>query len=380
VVITFNYIIYYSSTKCNINHVGFGNNTHAACAYCRDHANDECCQQVTYCKQSLSAGAIVGIVIGSLVGAALIIFAAIWYYCRKRRHTPMNPFTQFLSSANTSTTVASHHNQQQRQQQQGQLQNTAPTTAATTLNGTVGGGVPFNACKLNDIDSPFMNDKMEIVDNYSSNTIPNPLNTTTDPTKILSTNNTPLNEEFFVVVHAYPPQMPDELELNAGDIVCLALYFDDGWALGYNVTTGLKGAFPLVCISPAPEESLNQLLQMELLPTTMIDSNNNITSNTSSLQITMDKIRENARRSLSLNSYNNYNNSIHSSNSFNNHNINQSTIPKRSASYKSYDYFEIDSPSSPTLHTPLFDVNVTPTHFEQNNNTSNADSQRQPAP
>lgn len=317
-----------------------------------------------------------GIVIGSLVGAALIIFAAIWYYCRKIRHTPMNPFTQFLSSINTSTTVASHR----RHHQQQQRQNTAPTTSATTLNGTVGGGVTLSASKLNNIDSPFMNDKMEIADNYPSNTIPNPLKTTTDPTAVPSINNTPLNEEFFVVIHAYPPQMPDELELNTGDIVCLALYFDDGWALGYNVTTGLKGAFPLVCISPAPEESLDQLLQIESLPTTAIDSSNNITSNTSSLQTTMEKIRENVRRSLSINSYNNYNSSIHSSNSFNNHNINQSTIPKRSASHKSYDYFEVDSPSSPTLHTPLFDVNVTPTHLEQNNNTSNAVSQRQPAP
>ncbi|KAL9558552.1 hypothetical protein MBANPS3_000842 [Mucor bainieri] len=60
-----------------------------------------------------------------------------------------------------------------------------------------------------------------------------------------------------------------------------------------------------------------------------------------------------------------------------------SAIPKRSASYKSYDYFEIDSPSSPTLHTPFFDAHPTPslsTRPEQNNNTLNVSSQRQPAP
>ncbi|OAD02589.1 hypothetical protein MUCCIDRAFT_156576 [Mucor lusitanicus CBS 277.49] len=207
---------------------------------------------------------------------------------------------------------------------------------------------------------------------YTPTTIPAPLRPSTE------SNNTPLNEEFFVVIHAYPPQMPDELELNAGDIVCLALYFDDGWALGYNVTTGQKGAFPLVCISPAPEESLDQLLQMDAsLPTTMMDASNHSNAN---LQMTMEKIRENVRRSLSLNSYNNNNNhSIHSSNSYNNDMHHSNTIPKRSASYKSYDYFEIDSPSSPTLHTPFFDANATPTRPEQNNNALNASLQRQPA-
>lgn len=234
-----------------------------------------------------------------------------------------------------------------------------------------------NTSKLNNMDSPFMNDKMEIMDDYTSTAIPAALRPSTE------SNHTPLSEEFFVVIHPYPPQMPDELELNAGDIVCLALYFDDGWALGYNVTTGQKGAFPLVCISPAPEESLDQLLQMDSsLPTTMIDSNHHSSNNNNNLQMTMEKIRENVRRSLSLNSYNN-NHSIHSSNSYNNDMHHSNTIPKRSASYKSYDYFEIDSPSSPTLHTPFFDASATPTltiRPEQNNTTLNASSQRQPAP
>ncbi|KAF1806975.1 hypothetical protein V8B55DRAFT_1461302 [Mucor lusitanicus] len=356
---------------------GFGNNTRAACAYCKTHADDECCQQVTYCSNpSLSAGAIVGIVIGSLVGAALIVFAAIWYYCRKRHHRHINPFTHFLPSTSTSATLTTQ--QQQQHQQQPPPPPPPPSsshqpqrftaTAASTLTGTLNGGVMIDTSKLNSMDSPFMHDKME----YTPTTIPAPLRPSTE------SNNTPLNEEFFVVIHAYPPQMPDELELNAGDIVCLALYFDDGWALGYNVTTGQKGAFPLVCISPAPEESLDQLLQMDAsLPTTMMDASNHSNAN---LQMTMEKIRENVRRSLSLNSYNNNNNhSIHSSNSYNNDMHHSNTIPKRSASYKSYDYFEIDSPSSPTLHTPFFDANATPTRPEQNNNALNASLQRQPA-
>lgn len=57
-------------------------------------------------------------------------------------------------------------------------------------------------------------------------------------------------EDYYVVVHAYPPQMDDELALSVGDVIMLALPFDDGWALGVNLSTGLKGAFPLVCVSP----------------------------------------------------------------------------------------------------------------------------------
>ncbi|KAL0082892.1 hypothetical protein J3Q64DRAFT_1614687, partial [Phycomyces blakesleeanus] len=51
-----------------------------------------------------------------------------------------------------------------------------------------------------------------------------------------------------IVVHPYPPQVDDELSLSIGDIVCLALSFDDGWALGFNITSGRKGVFPTVCI------------------------------------------------------------------------------------------------------------------------------------
>lgn len=367
---------------------GFGNNTRAACGYCRTHADDECCQQVTYCNDApLSAGAIVGIVIGSLVGAALIVFAAIWYYCRKRHHKHINPFTHFLPSTSTSATLTTQQPQQHQQPLPSSSAPPPPPPPSSShqpqrYTGTLNnGGVMVNTSAFNNIDLPFMSDKMEMTDEYKSTTIPAPIRPSTE------SNSTPLNEEFFVVIHAYPPQMPDELELNAGDIVCLALYFDDGWALGYNVTTGQKGAFPLVCISPAPEESLDQLLQMDAsLPTTMMGASHHSNTN---LQMTMEKIRESVRRSLSLNSYNNHNNSnhsIHSSNSYNNDNMhhsnNNNTIPKRSASYKSYDYFEIDSPSSPTLHTPFFDANhATPTtRLEQNNTMLNVSLQRQPAP
>ncbi|CEP13516.1 hypothetical protein [Parasitella parasitica] len=326
---------------------GFGNNTRAACIYCRDNANDECCQQVTYCKHSLSAGTIVGIVIGSSIGAASVLFAGIWYCCRRKHRAHKYPSTQFLSSSNTSTTITT-------QQQEGRFSNNIKSAP-------INDDVTFNDSKLINFSLPSRNDRMETIDDDASTAIPTPL----EPAAGSTTMDTILNEELFVVVHGYLPQMLDELELNVGDIVCLALHFDDGWALGYNVTSAQKGAFPLVCISPAPEDSLNQLLRMDSQPASMVDisnSNKSAHSNTSSLRATMEKIRESVRRSSSLNSsFQNHNSSIHSSNSLynisNNDMHHHNTFPQRSASYKSLDYFEIDSPSSPTQHTPFFHAN-----------------------
>ncbi|CAO3697217.1 unnamed protein product [Rhizopus stolonifer] len=134
-------------------------------------------------------------------------------------------------------------------------------------------------------------------------------------------------EEFFEVKHPYPPQMGDELGLHVGDIVCVAMNFDDGWALGFNVTTGLKGVFPLVCVAPVPEELLEQLLINE--STTKI------------------LVEDDLRRSLSLTSR-----ATLPTTELTQH----GNIPRRTASImRSYDYRESDSPTSPTLSTPFFD-------------------------
>ncbi|KAG1299092.1 hypothetical protein G6F66_001120 [Rhizopus arrhizus] len=117
-------------------------------------------------------------------------------------------------------------------------------------------------------------------------------------------------EEFYEVKHPYPPQMGDELGLHIGDIVCVAMNFDDGWALGFNVTTGLKGVFPLVCVAPAPEELLEQLLLQQTDSSTKMQVDEKSSNN----------------------------------------------IPRRTASMiRSYDYGESDSPTSPTLNTPFFE-------------------------
>ncbi|KAI8897281.1 hypothetical protein BC833DRAFT_594436 [Globomyces pollinis-pini] len=53
-----------------------------------------------------------------------------------------------------------------------------------------------------------------------------------------------------VVVYDYDPALSDELRLNVGDIITITEDYDDGWALGTNLASGLSGTFPLVCVGP----------------------------------------------------------------------------------------------------------------------------------
>jgi hypothetical protein len=308
-------------------------------------------------------GAIIGIVIGCVGVVVMIMVLIVWLCCRKKR----NPFHQFMPSAGSST---------------------ATTTSVSQLQQKPATAVLPKSSSFRDVPHNHSNDKLETTNEFSPALLPTtatPFSIGTATTEVDSIN----NEEFFVVIHHYEPKMPDELALNRGDIVCLALHFDDGWALGFNVTTGLKGAFPLVCISVAPEDSLDQLLNMEDVSSPASPPS----EEQDNLHSTMDKLREDARKSLSLNSYHNSIHSIKNKNTNrlsidtnqhnNNNNNNNNTIPKRSASYKStYDYIEADSPSSPTLHTPFFNENVhriQPTLQEQQQQ-QHTESQRRPSP
>ena len=52
----------------------------------------------------------------------------------------------------------------------------------------------------------------------------------------------------YLVIHDYQKTLPDEIELKRGEFVVVKSIFDDGWAKGVNVTTGLEGTFPSVCL------------------------------------------------------------------------------------------------------------------------------------
>ncbi|KAJ3324081.1 polar growth protein [Boothiomyces sp. JEL0866] len=49
------------------------------------------------------------------------------------------------------------------------------------------------------------------------------------------------------VTSRYEPKMVDELQLNPNDKIVMIESYDDGWAFGRNIETGVEGTFPLVC-------------------------------------------------------------------------------------------------------------------------------------
>ncbi|KAI8879856.1 hypothetical protein K501DRAFT_256083 [Backusella circina FSU 941] len=175
-----------------------------ACQYCKTNQQDACCANVNHCK-TFSGGAIAGIVIGIIVFFG-VIAAGLIYYRKKRR----------LKYQQKENIGYKSMGSQRRLQ----------TSSEPKLlhDDEEGGGV---SAQQDDIQ-----------------------------------------EEFYQVQHAYPSQMTDELGLYVGDIVCVAMHFDDGWALGFNVTTGLKGVFPVVCVTAVPQDQLEQLLHNQPSPTT----------------------------------------------------------------------------------------------------------------
>ena len=81
-----------------------------------------------------------------------------------------------------------------------------------------------------------------------------------EKTQLPSPNPVEMAELFCEVVHSYPPQVEDELDLREGDVVYLIFQLDDGWGYGLNLSTSQTGVFPLVCVTRAREELLEQLL------------------------------------------------------------------------------------------------------------------------
>ncbi|KAI9283657.1 hypothetical protein BC943DRAFT_327437 [Umbelopsis sp. AD052] len=334
---------------------GFQNDTTTACEFCKENSGNACCQTIVGCNyhHGLSGGAIAGIVIGCVaaVTAAVLIY---FCFCRRPRRFQKEfpPYVppQFQNRHQRSFNVLRSGSKQS-------LVASSPYDPQTVSTSSV---IPEDT-------TPFTH---EI-------------------------------EEFYVAVHPYPPQIADELELHVGDVVCLAMIFDDGWGLGFNVNTGLKGAFPLVCVTPASREVLEQVLMGEEEDTQQVmhhvNSHRNddtysdaaaygsymLQQNTfnlptsekrvsqDKLELNMERIRETLRRSMSL--------SQHSSRPVSSQTLASSlshsnTIPKRTASMRSAHTGSAPttptSPNSPMFGmTPLSNALLRSRNYQQDDDT-----------
>lgn len=57
------------------------------------------------------------------------------------------------------------------------------------------------------------------------------------------------------VIDSYESTLSDEISLKIKDIILVEQTWDDGWAMGKNLNTGLSGAFPLACTVPIDVEA-----------------------------------------------------------------------------------------------------------------------------
>ncbi|KAJ8323280.1 hypothetical protein QVD99_000463 [Batrachochytrium dendrobatidis] len=67
------------------------------------------------------------------------------------------------------------------------------------------------------------------------------------PTPATTSQYTALNDRFMRAFATYIPKMPDEIPLSIGDTILVYQAYDDGWALGRNVSTSVEGVFPIAC-------------------------------------------------------------------------------------------------------------------------------------
>ena len=69
----------------------------------------------------------------------------------------------------------------------------------------------------------------------------------------------------FRAIHAYEPQIDDELRLEVDNEIDVLYEYDDGWCWAINKTTNEQGACPLLCLVSAKEASKSELM-VTILP------------------------------------------------------------------------------------------------------------------
>ncbi|KAI8914352.1 hypothetical protein EDD86DRAFT_186916 [Gorgonomyces haynaldii] len=181
---------------------------------CSNFASDKCCQSIVAAQPANNVPMIIGVVAGVLF--LVIAVAGFVFYARRKR--------QQRDTENTSYRPYNLKNE--------------PSDAQLYLRKdqelTPSYDKPEQGYKTPSIVAPQQQ--------------PASANPLLDASAPVDMNNLPDGAEKMTVIHNYVPTLNDELKLEIGTTIVMLYKFDDGWALGYDPATQLKGAFPLVCV------------------------------------------------------------------------------------------------------------------------------------
>ncbi|KAJ3306800.1 STIP1 y and U box-containing protein 1 [Kappamyces sp. JEL0829] len=135
----------------------------------------------------------------------------------------------------------------------------APTTTASSQTSTASGGISpliigagaLGVALIAVLASVlfFMTKKGQLKDSNSASNMTE-LHNYDIPPAAAPIGGAPVGPETMECVFEYKANLFDELSLNVGDEVQVINQFDDGWALGMNLTTGKEGTFPMACLAP----------------------------------------------------------------------------------------------------------------------------------
>lgn len=238
---------------------GFQDDTDSACAYCNLNSSDACCQSLK--SNSLSGGAVAGIVIGSLTGAALIAFLFYIFY-RRRKNDQKLRFLPVPYSRTSADNASYKHPPLIVRTHDGRHNNKSSETKESLIGNNYHGDAAASPQQSPLVDS-FNDDVRQslVGPNFQGRGAEEKIQLpTTSQQQQAEPPEPPMHmvEMFCEAIHSYTPQVDDELALERGDIVYLIFQLDDGWGYGHNLLTSKTGVFPLIFVMEARQELLEQ--------------------------------------------------------------------------------------------------------------------------
>ncbi|KAI8338147.1 hypothetical protein BC941DRAFT_33468 [Chlamydoabsidia padenii] len=181
------------------------------CNFCQAKPSDPCCTTLQCSHYSIQ---MIGAIIGSVIGGLILLGLVLW--CWRRRYQNNNDDSTLYIPYNNSSTTSTFISPQQ--------------------------------------------DTMTKKD--TSNHVDNDKETATHLTYTLAKRHTD-DYCFYQAIYVNVPCRPYDIVLNKGDIIYLHCYTDEDWGIGYNISTGQQGSFPMICIHSITLDQVWELVETQ---------------------------------------------------------------------------------------------------------------------